>query len=53
MAEDITITLTPKEAELIWIAIEDLQSACTAAVETDCVEILNGVCKKLSSAEEK
>ena len=45
--KNITISLTPKEAELVWIAIEDLQRSCEAAVEADTVEALDVVCRKL------
>jgi hypothetical protein len=44
---DITVTLTPKELELLLIAIENLQMSFASKAEPDKWMVLEGVCRKL------
>jgi len=51
MAADITLTLTPEEAELVKKAIDHLQDACAAAAEADEWLHLEKAYKKIVEAE--
>lgn len=51
MAADITVTLTPAEAELVKKAIDYLQDACAAAAEPNEWLHLEKAYKKLVEAE--
>jgi len=52
MAADITVTLSPAEAELVKKAIDYLQDACAAAAEADEWAVLERAHTKIEAEED-